>query len=570
MGPSTILNYIKNMIRFVQYLKTHLNLVAADADFYRKCQAYIDLLTSLRKPVSKSNSKVTCKIRYERFLEGEKSLQECQAVLRKAHKDMLSVYGRMLEGDHVASEEKTMFRYYCEAILILAHFQRPGAVEGLTTTEWDERKNHRGKVCVAVSEQTAAMQIAVFALSMEEAAMLDAYYTWIRPDCIRPDVEHGNRLFVSSSGTKIRSATNDLARLHAHYKLPNIKSQQVRRTVETDAAANFTEEQKASVAHYMAHSTAVANQHYRMKTLDSVVVTSNLLTSMNRYSSDDSGEECTQAEKRRRVQEEEVSSPTPDFDDFLKAFPVEISGQPPNKTQRAKAGFPTDRVFYDKWRALQYSKREQHLLSKCSRCAPTAAKVAKVIEAEGWTANHPRPEDVIVKWRPLSRAQAQSDPAIIRAVTSQKWRGLAVKDFGGRKVKRVVATKAFGKGSILCDFHGKVITGAEGREMAEMQDELGRLFFFKHGSEEVCIDAETFPCECHPSLETPGRWITHSKKKFNVQPRLCTVKLQEGDRDVMLFQATKDICKDDQIRFDHSIKKRCFRGEEEELEWLDD
>uniref|UniRef100_A0A8C1YX48 SET domain-containing protein n=1 Tax=Cyprinus carpio TaxID=7962 RepID=A0A8C1YX48_CYPCA len=173
------------------------------------------------------------------------------------------------------------------------------------------------------------------------------------------------------------------------------------------------------------------------------------------------------------------------------------------------------------------------LTAKCSRCAPTATKVAKLIEAEGWTANHPRPEDIIAKWRPLSRAQAQSDPAIIRGVTSQKWPGLAVKDFGGQK--GVVATKAFGKGSILCDFHGKVITGAEGREIAEMQDELGHRFFFKHGSEEVCIDAETFPCECHPSLETKGRWITHSKKNFNVQPRHCIVKLQEGDRDVLLF-----------------------------------
>lgn len=133
----------------------------------------------------------------------------------------------------------------------------------------------------------------------------------------------------------------------------------------------------------------------------------------------------------------------------------------------------------------------------------------------------------------------------------------------------VVATKAFGKGSILCDFHGKVITGAEGRKMAEMQDELGHLFFFKHGSEEVCIDAETFPCECHPSLETTGRWITHSKKKFNVQPCHCVVTLQGGDRDVLLFQATKAISKDEKIRFDHSIKKRSFCGEEEELEWLD-
>jgi len=32
------------------------------------------------------------------------------------------------------SEEKTMFCYYCEAILILGHFQRPGAVEGVTVS----------------------------------------------------------------------------------------------------------------------------------------------------------------------------------------------------------------------------------------------------------------------------------------------------------------------------------------------------------------------------------------------------------------------------------------------------
>ena len=63
MGPATILNYIKNMIRFVEYLKTYLNFAAEDPDFHRKCQSYIDLLKSLRKPVAKANSKVTCKTR---------------------------------------------------------------------------------------------------------------------------------------------------------------------------------------------------------------------------------------------------------------------------------------------------------------------------------------------------------------------------------------------------------------------------------------------------------------------------------------------------------------------------
>lgn len=63
MGPATILNYIKNMIRFTRYMKTHLNLAAADPFFHTKCQSYIDLLDTLRKPVAKAQSRVVCKIR---------------------------------------------------------------------------------------------------------------------------------------------------------------------------------------------------------------------------------------------------------------------------------------------------------------------------------------------------------------------------------------------------------------------------------------------------------------------------------------------------------------------------
>lgn len=82
---------------------------------------------------------------------------------------------------------------------------------------------------------------------------------------------------------------------------------------------------------------------------------------------------------------------------------------------------------------LKFNLNVLSLTAKCSRLAPTAAKVANLIEAEGWTANYPRPEDVLAKWRPLTRAQAQSDPTIIKGVTQQKWSGLAVKDFGEQK-----------------------------------------------------------------------------------------------------------------------------------------
>ena len=63
MGPANVLNYIKNMIRFVEYLTTYLNLEVEDPDFKRKCTSYTALLKNLRKPVAKSNTKVNCSTR---------------------------------------------------------------------------------------------------------------------------------------------------------------------------------------------------------------------------------------------------------------------------------------------------------------------------------------------------------------------------------------------------------------------------------------------------------------------------------------------------------------------------
>lgn len=53
-----------------------------------------------------------------------------------------------------------------------------------------------------------------------------------------------------------------------------------------------------------------------------------------------------------------------DFGAFLLQFPATASSSPPTKKKRTAAGFPLDRVFYDRWRAVQFAKREEHLLCK--------------------------------------------------------------------------------------------------------------------------------------------------------------------------------------------------------------
>ncbi|MGL5701845.1 MAG: SET domain-containing protein-lysine N-methyltransferase [Cetobacterium sp.] len=85
------------------------------------------------------------------------------------------------------------------------------------------------------------------------------------------------------------------------------------------------------------------------------------------------------------------------------------------------------------------------------------------------------------------------------------------------------------------------------------------------------MDAQTFPCECHPAVNTVGRRINHSCRKMpNVKPFHCVLKVDGEDRTVILFRALKDITIDTQLKFDYGVNRKSFRGEVESLEWLND
>ncbi|KAK7172327.1 hypothetical protein R3I93_004600 [Phoxinus phoxinus] len=135
----------------------------------------------------------------------------------------------------------------------------------------------------------------------------------------------------------------------------------------------------------------------------------------------------------------------------------------------------------------------------------------------------------------------------------------------------VVATRTFSKHDVVCDYHGRVISAAEGRAMVEGQhDEAGYLFFFKAGQTDLCLDPQSFPCECHPATDTVGRRINHSTKAPNLKPFHCRLRVNGEDKDVILFRALQDISVGAELRFDYGVKRKSFRGEGLELEWLDE
>lgn len=65
--------------------------------------------------------------------------------------------------------------------------------------------------------------------------------------------------------------------------MPSAKSQDIRRAAETEANLRFTEQEKSTVADYLAHSEEVAKKHYRVRTASQVVDCAILLQSLCRY-----------------------------------------------------------------------------------------------------------------------------------------------------------------------------------------------------------------------------------------------------------------------------------------------
>ncbi|XP_051551677.1 uncharacterized protein LOC127439557 [Myxocyprinus asiaticus] len=156
---------VDNVSRFLRYL-----LPVGDEptlEFLTKSTETRDFLAALKSTIDLSRAHAA---------------SECREILRVSKADFLNIFGQFISGAEVDNSEKTMYRYYCEAIMVFRHFQRPGAVEGLTVSEWVNRKAYNGRLEAGISKhKTSTMQIAVFALMQEEDAWFRVYHESIWP-----------------------------------------------------------------------------------------------------------------------------------------------------------------------------------------------------------------------------------------------------------------------------------------------------------------------------------------------------------------------------------------------------
>ncbi|KAJ4924030.1 hypothetical protein JOQ06_000272 [Pogonophryne albipinna] len=230
-----------------------------------------------------------------------------------------------------------------------------------------------------------------------------------------------------------------------------------------------------------------------------------------------------------------ASLPTPpvslgkQWDRFLEVFPVSLHSAPPSKRLCVGAGFTAHRPLYRKWRNVQLLERTSYILRCCA-----------------WMGRSSRP------------ANMQSGPYPLYFRAELAW--ASCPGLWGEKGKGVVATCPMDKGDVVCDYHGTLISQAEGRRR---EDSIYRFFF-----QELCIDASS-RCDCHPEVDTYGRFLNHSRKRPNLKPKRFDLTFPDGPRPVLVFFAMQNIKVGEELLWDYGVTRTSFGGEGKDLAWLD-
>lgn len=447
--------------------------------------------------------------------------------------DMAEVSRRLGQRCELPPRTQTDFRSFCVATLMWLHRLGPGSVRELRVREWLGRRPEGEAVILTLPGKTVS-------LSRKEEEWLECYYRHIRPLCLRaraPGAEDKGCFFLGASGLPLTNPSQDVLRLKAKY----VKRQPA---PPATTAAMSSPPAPASASPPAALSQPPAPP----------------------------GEERPSTSGLQPP-----PLPPPRYwGAFQDKFPVGLGGKPPSRAEAAAIGF-TDHGYYHHWRGEQLGIRTRHLLERCSDRKgrkPSLARVQSAIRAEtAWTTGVPTVDGVLAEWE-LSRALSAvtSDQQLVMSVVQQSWKGLEIQTVGD-KGGGVVTTMPFKKGEIICDYHGEELSHEEGLRRREALPRVSSsyMYFFKGlGGRTLCLDAQSWPCPCHPGMETFGRLMNHSRHRNNVRPFVKLLTLPQGPRECVLFRALRDISMGEELLLDYGVRRGSFRGEGKNLDWLDD
>ena len=105
--------------------------------------------------------------------------------------------------------------------------------------------------------------------------------------------------------------------------------------------------------------------------------------------------------------------------------------------------------------------------------------------------------------REVEKVLSTSDPCEL---------GLVVRDTSTMG-RGIFTSRKFDQGEPVCEYKGEVISGQEAKNRVEIRGESSYEFYFKEDSKLFCVDASQ-------NTSHPGRLVNHSKKCFNLIPKV--------------------------------------------------
>ncbi|XP_041715357.1 uncharacterized protein LOC121548023 [Coregonus clupeaformis] len=141
-----------------------------------------------------------------------------------------------------------------------------------------------------------------------------------------------------------------------------------RRIFETNTKASFRDAEKSLVADYLAHTTATADRHYRMKTPGNACMVSKLISKVAMSSKSDSetaGPSCASTSYGTgALSSSQKLDQAQALNLFYQHFPVTVDGQSIKKKDRLLIAGKHERFCYDKWRSQQGKMRRDYVIGK--------------------------------------------------------------------------------------------------------------------------------------------------------------------------------------------------------------
>ncbi|KAM4532169.1 uncharacterized protein V3H82_026032 [Fundulus diaphanus] len=192
-------------------------------------------------------------------------------------------------------------------------------------------------------------------LSSLPMQLIETYFKKVRSGVVRDTKTVETHLFLYRSGAVIASAHVELSRLHRHYNLPAVSSQEACLIAARDASL-LPQAEMGALRAYLGVGQDEQDPPLSRPTPHQLVL---VATNLNSLAGSPSGRHP--ARKRPRETSPEEST---DVGAFFQEFPVTLDGQAPTKKQRRDKGFAVDRALYDSWSSYQRNLRRTHLLGK--------------------------------------------------------------------------------------------------------------------------------------------------------------------------------------------------------------